>query len=186
MRRAIYRKHFRILSYVALGLITLSVLAIGLTIWGLRSDAIEDAQTDTTNIATVLSEQLARSIQSIDIVLTDVREQTEAQSGSVQNEFDRRIRSHDFYQVLKERLSHLSQADFIAILDKGGQVAVTTQQWPTPKMDLADRNYFQHFKDKNDSGIYITGLLSSRVTGARTIFLANESTVQITTFSVWF
>src|SRR5580704_17155660 len=73
----IYRANFRVLSCVAFGLITLSVMAIGLTIWGLRSDAIQEANDDTGNIAAVQSEQLARSIQSVDIVLSDDREQVE-------------------------------------------------------------------------------------------------------------
>ena len=171
MPRTVYRNDFRKLSYVALGLITLSVLAIALTVWGLRSDAIEDAQTDTANIAMVLSEQFARSIQAIDIVLTDISEQTETLA---QNEFDKRIRGHDFYKSLKERLGHLSQADFIAINDKDGQVTITTQQWPTPRMNIADREYFQHFKNKNDTGIYISGPLTSRYTGAPMIFFSRR------------
>jgi len=73
MPKNVRRRNFRMLSYVAFGLITLPVLAIGQTIWGLREDAIQEAATNTGNIAVVLSEQLARSIQSVDIVLTDVR-----------------------------------------------------------------------------------------------------------------
>ncbi len=79
MPKNIRRHNFRILSYVAFALIASFVLAIGLTIWGLRADAIQEANTNIGNIATVLSEQLARSIQSVDIVLTDVREQAEKQ-----------------------------------------------------------------------------------------------------------
>jgi diguanylate cyclase (GGDEF)-like protein len=174
MPKPLYRNDFRKLSYVAFGLITLSVLAIALTVWGLRSDAIEDAQTDTANIATVLSEQFARSIQSIDIILTDISGQTEAQSPLTQNEFDKRISSHDFYEFLKERLGRLSQADFIGMNDKNGQVAITTLQWPTPKLNMADREYFQHFKDNNDAGIYISGPLTNRLTGTQMILFSRR------------
>lgn len=174
MPKKTYRDDFRMLRVVAFGLITLSVLAVGFTIWGLRSDAIQQADTDTANIATVLSEQLARSIQSVDIVLTDVREQIEAQSPSARNGFDQQIQRHDFYQLLRQRLDRLSQAGFIALIDKDGQVATTTQRWPTPKMDVADRDYFQHFKDTNDNGIYISNLLTSRVSGERTIFFSKR------------
>jgi hypothetical protein len=174
MSQNTYRNKFRALSCVAFGLITLSVLAIGLTIWGLRSDAIQDAYDNTGNIATVLSEQLARSIQSVDIVLSDVREQTDTQSLSAQNEFNQRIRSHNFYEFLRERLGPLSQAGFIAIVDKDGQVAATTQPLPTAKIDVADRDYFQHFKHENDNGIYISNLLTSRATGEQTIFFSKR------------
>ena len=174
MAKNIYRDKFRALNCVVFGLITLSVLAIGLTIWGLRSDAIHEAYDDTGNIATVLSEQLARSIQSVDIVLSDIRDQTDPHRPSEQNEFNQRIRSHDSYELLRERLGRLSQASFIAIIDKDGQIANTTQPLPTPKMDVADRDYFQHFKYENDNGIYISNLLTSRATDEKTIFFSKR------------
>jgi hypothetical protein len=156
MPKNVRRHNFRMLSYVAFGLITLSVLAIGQTIWSLREDAIQEAATNTGNIAVVLSEQLARSIQSVDIVLTDVRERTEAQTALAQERFDQYIRSPDLYEFLRERLSRLSQAEFIAIIDRDGHIAATTQHWVTPKMDVGDRDYFQHFTHENHDIISVT------------------------------
>jgi hypothetical protein len=112
----IRRHNFRMLSYVAFGLIASSVLAIGLTIRGLRTDAIQETNANIGNIATVLSEQLARSIQSVDIVLTDVRERVEKQAPSAQEELDQQTRGRDLHEFLRDRLSRLSQADFIAII----------------------------------------------------------------------
>jgi diguanylate cyclase (GGDEF)-like protein len=174
MSRISQRNNFRTLSSVALALITLSVLAIGLTIWGLRSDAIKEANADTGNISAVLSEQLARSIQSVDIVLTDVRDQIATKNLQATNEFNRRIRGHNFYELLKERLNRLSQANFIAFVDRNGEVTNTTQQWPSPNTNVADRDYFQHFKDGYDNGIYISSVLTSRVSGERTIFFSKR------------
>jgi len=174
MPKNVRRRNFRMLSYVAFGLITLPVLAIGQTIWGLREDAIQEAATNTGNIAVVLSEQLARSIQSVDIVLTDVRERTEAQTASAPEEFDKYTRSRDLFAFLKERLSRLSQADFIAIIDRDGHIAVTTQHWVTPKMDVADCDYFQHFTHENDDRIYISNVSTNRSTGTPTIFVSKR------------
>jgi hypothetical protein len=95
MPRKIYRDDYRVLRSVAFGLIALFVLAIGLTIWALRSDAIRDAENDTGNIAVVLSGQIARSIQSVDIILSDVRDQTKTQTA---DEAEQRIGSRGFYE----------------------------------------------------------------------------------------
>ena len=168
-----YRNNFRTLRSIVFGLITLSALAIGLTVWGLRSDAIEDADRNTGNIAAVLSEQLSRSIQSVDIVLTDVREELK-ENELTDKTFDHYVSRYELYQSLKEQLGRLSQANFIAIIDKDGRAATTTQQWPAPKADVADRDYFQHFRDNNDNRIYISSLLSSRVTGGQTVFLSKR------------
>ena len=171
MPRKIYRDDFRLLRSVAFGLITLFVLAIGLTIWTLRSDAIRDAANDTGNIAVVLSGQIARSIQSVDIILSDVRDQTKAPTAG---ETDQRIHSHDFYESLLARLRRLSQADVIAVIDNTGHVANSTTQWPPTGTDVADRDYFQHFRNENDNGIYISSLLQNRISGERTVFFSKR------------
>jgi diguanylate cyclase (GGDEF)-like protein len=174
MPRRIYRDDFRVLSSVAFGLISLFVLAIGLTIWALRSDAIRDADNDTGNIAVVLSGQIARSIQSVDIILSGVRDQINAQGSQTPDETDRRIRSHDFYELLLAHLHRLSQADVIALIDNTGLVANSTTQWPPTGTDVADRDYFQHFKNESDNGIYISNLLLNRISGERTVFFSKR------------
>jgi diguanylate cyclase (GGDEF)-like protein len=172
MARKIYRDDFRTLSSIAFGLIVLFVLAIGLTIWGLRSDAIRDAGNDTGNIAVVLSGQIARSIQSVDIILSDVRDQ--AQGPQTPDETDRLIYSRDFYESLKGHLNRLSQADVIALIDNKGRVANSTTQWPPTGTDVSDRDYFQHSSNESDDGIYISSLLQNRVSGARTVFFSKR------------
>jgi diguanylate cyclase (GGDEF)-like protein len=174
MRQRDHRFAFHSLIGVAVALVALSVLAIGLTILGLRADAIETASTETRNIAVVLSEQLSRSIQALDISLTDAREQIEARYSPDQDYFNRQIRGSDVYSSLNERLGRLTQADFFAIVDRNGQLAVTTRLWPTPKADFSDRDYYRHFRDHKDNGIYISSLLVNRISGARTMFFAKR------------
>src|SRR3954465_16049365 len=120
MAKSLYGADFRILSGVAFGLISLFVLAIGLTIWSLRADAIRDADNDTGNIAVVLSGQIARSIQSVDIILSDVRDKLTAPGRRGQIETEQRMASRDFYDVLLGQLTRLSQADVIVLIDKTG------------------------------------------------------------------
>ena len=168
------RLTFRSLIGVAVALVATSVFAIGLTIWGLRADAIEAADTDTRNIAVVLSEQLARSIQSVDITLTELREQLETRYSPDRDYFDRQIRGEDVYASLHERLARLTQADFLAIVDRNGKLAVTTRVWPTPSTDFVDRDYYNHFKSSADDGIFISSLLINRLSGARTMFFSKR------------
>ena len=62
----------------------------------------------------------------------------------------------------------------MAIVDKDGRATITTQQWPTPKVDVTDRDYFRHFKDVNDTGIYISGVLTSCITNAQMMFFSKS------------
>ena len=56
----------------AAALLAASAVAIGLTIWQLRSDALNQARGDAHNIAIVLARQATYSTQSIDLTLGQV------------------------------------------------------------------------------------------------------------------
>ena len=174
MPKASHRLTFRRLIAVAIALIGLSVLAIGMTIWGLRGDAIRDADTDTGNIAVVLSEQMARSIQSVDIVLSEIRDQLQAQQAVSEGNFTQWIASKQAHNFIVTRLARVSQADFIALVDKDGHLANTSRLWPAPSVRLVDRDYFRHFSRSDDRGIYISKLLVNRVSSKPMIFFAKR------------
>src|SRR5665811_1392490 len=145
--------NFRFLIAITIGLTCTATLAIALTIWWLRSDAIREASANTGNLAVVLAEQTANSVQSIDIVLTEIQGQAEIRGARASNDFNRILRGEDTYQYLTERLSRLQHAEFIGLVDNNGRIVNTTRQWPSPEIDLVDRDYFQHFKN-NDCLLY--------------------------------
>jgi diguanylate cyclase (GGDEF)-like protein len=162
---------FRFLLVVAGGLIFAAVLAIGLTILWLRSDAIANASRDTGNLATVLAHQLETSIQSIDLVLTEIEH--EASAAQAPNSVHAR-RDEDTHQFLMERRSGLQQAEFVALIDKSGNLVSTTRQWPTPKVNVSDRPYFQRLKSYNDKGVYISNSLFDRIKGLQVIIFSKR------------
>jgi diguanylate cyclase (GGDEF)-like protein/PAS domain S-box-containing protein len=155
---------------MTVSLIGLGVLAIGVTLWGLRTDAIADASNDAGNIATVLAEQTTRSVQSVDIVITELQEKIALHGGSTPEYRDRFLQSEAANRILKERLERLSQADVIAFTDKNGKLVNTSRTWPSPDLDLSDRDYYQYFKNNADNGVYISNLLVNRTSGERTLF----------------
>ena len=147
---------FRKLFVVAIGLTCAAVLAIGATIWWLRSEAIADASKDSNNLAVVLADQIANFIQSIDLVLSEIEGQLDVRgSPAPSDDHSHGLGGQDTYRFLMERLSHLSQAEFISLVNKNGKLVNTTQQWPSPSIDLSDRVHFQHFKNVDDKEISI-------------------------------
>ena len=165
---------FHFLLAIAAGLTCTSALAIGLTIWWLHSDAIADASTDSSNLATVLAHQMDNSVQSVDLILTEIKDQEIIRAAQEANNFDRVLRGEDMYQFLMERLSRLQQAEFIGLVDKNGILVSTTRQWPTPKIDLSDRTYFLHFKNNDDKSVYISNHEVDRLNGSQVVFFSKR------------
>src|SRR5262249_51863162 len=98
---------FRSLICVAAGVLGLAVVAIAFTIWALRSDAAEDAARETGNSATILAEQTSRTVQAIDIVLTELQERIYKLGVSTPDNFRRLTDNAETHSLLVDRLARL-------------------------------------------------------------------------------
>ncbi len=145
------------------------MLAIALAIWWLRSEAIRDAARNAGNLAFVLAEQTNRSVQSIELVLNDLRERINASSTSSPQDLRQLLQGDDTHQLLTERSARLSHISFISIVDKEGWIVNSTNQWPVRPTNVADRAHFQYVKNHNESGIYISDPVHDRLKGIQTL-----------------
>jgi diguanylate cyclase (GGDEF)-like protein len=168
------RWNFSILVGVTATILAIAVFAIGLTVWWLRADAVRDAGANADNLASVLAEQTNRSIQSIDLLLNDIQERTEALGVTTPESFRNLLRGEDIYTFLKERMERLSQVSLIGLTDNNGRLVNDTKQWPVPPTDLSDRQYFRHFKNENDEAIYVASPVIGRNSGEQTLFFARR------------
>lgn len=164
--------NFRGLIFAAVAFIGLAVFAIGYTILNLRSDAIDDAYNDTGNIATVLAEQVAQTVRSIDLVLSDVEDRTLMLDVRSPADFERVMSTEYGYALLKTRIDRFSQADTIFVLNAAGDLIASGRNWPLARMSLADRDYFRYFKNNLDKRTYISLPVKNRTTGTPTVFFA--------------
>src|ERR1017187_9113996 len=87
--------------------------------------------------------------------LNEVQEHLEQIGVTTPEAFRRLLHGEDTFKLLTERLSHLSNAALIALIDNRGRLVNSTNQWPFPSTDLSDHENFQHFLKNDDKGIYI-------------------------------
>jgi diguanylate cyclase (GGDEF)-like protein len=156
---------FRGLIGIAAALIALAVLAIILTIFGLHGDATQDAERDAGNIATVLAEQTTRSVQAIDLTLAELQDKVASTGVKTLNDFRAVFGREDIFDILRERLARLSQADVITLIDADGIILNNSRTFPSRPIDLSDRDYFQHARDGGSMGVFVSTPLTNRVTG---------------------
>jgi diguanylate cyclase (GGDEF)-like protein len=164
----------RFLMTVTFGLTFTATIAIGLTIWWMHSDAIRDALEDNDKLAVVIAEQFANSTQSIDLVLTEIKDQVEISGAQTPNDFGRVLRAEGTYKFLEGHLPRLQQAEFISLTDKNGRLVNTSRLWPAPERDLSDRDQFEYFKNNDDKGIYISNSEADRIKGTQVIFFSKR------------
>src|SRR5262245_43611140 len=161
---------FRTLVGLAIGIIVVGIIATAVTIWAWRRDATNAAVRDIGNIATVLAEQTARSVQPMDLVLSDLQEKLHATGASTPDSFRRAGGVKEVYNLLVDRLQRLSQATVITVTNETGQIINTTRSWPPPQINLSDRDYFVHASSSRDRNLFVSAPVENRVTGTPTIY----------------
>jgi signal transduction histidine kinase len=164
----------RWLPLVGIALIVITIAASGVTIWDLRAEAISSYRRDTANLGVVLAEQTSRALQAVDLVVQEAREKVLAAGVETPDQFRRLMATEDVHHFLTERLKNLPQAEAIILAGADGILVNFSRAWPVPALDLTDRDYYSHFREHDDPGVFVSEPVKSRITGAWTIFLARR------------
>src|SRR5438132_824450 len=100
MSRERNTKTFRTLVGLATGIIVVGIIATAVTIWAWRRDTTDTAIRDIGNTATVLAEQTSRSVQSMDLVLSDLWDKLRAMGATTPDGFRKTSTTKEVYGVL--------------------------------------------------------------------------------------
>lgn len=164
----------RTIVWGALTVLGLAVGAVALTIWQLRSDAYNNAIVETNNLGIVLAGETARSVQAVDLILKDVQDRVGLFDLETPDEFRQVLGTERFRQFILERLARLPQAHAIGLADDDGKLIVTTSAWPTPNLDLPDRDYFRHARKRDGRGLSIGVPVTDRISGELILLFAKR------------
>ena len=139
---------FGALSFAAILLLVLAVGSLAWAILQLRADARREAFEETGNLAVVLSGQLSRFLQTIDIGLVETRDVLDAFDSEDPVSWRSVLTSKGTHDRLRGNLARVPQAFNIAVADANGQVLLSTASWPAPAISVADRDYFRSARTK--------------------------------------
>jgi diguanylate cyclase (GGDEF)-like protein len=167
-------KSFKILLSVAAGLIGLGVLAIGLTLWLLRSDAIRSAEQNAGNIATIVADHTAHVVNDIDRTLIDLRDLVTYHEITDVASLHRTLHKKEFYDYLVDRLTQLSFAQVVTVIDAEGRLVNSTRRWPLADLHFIDRDFFQYLRTHDDGQLYTALPVEARVVGTWTLYFARR------------
>jgi len=137
MSRQRHQNTIRSLIWLASALIAAAVMAIALTVWGFRSDAIDEAINDSNSVATILAEQTARSVQAIDSTLSEMLARV-VSAGTGSGDFYRPLRGRDTHEFLQERLAQLPQAVVMTFADRDGHLIASSRYWSVETVNISD------------------------------------------------
>ena len=164
----------RRLWWAAIVLLGLSVGAVGFTVWQLRNDAIRSAITDTGNIAAILAGQFSRSLNIIDGMLLEIKSTSKGLDLDTPAKVRAIYGTKEVHETMRAHLAALPHIFNIVIADENGQLVVSTAAWPTPAINVSDRDYFKTAQMRVDGRLSTSVPIRNRIDGNQTIVFARR------------
>jgi len=146
--------------------------ALSAVLGQLRDDALTRSHRESAEFAAVLAGQTSRSVEAISIVLDELVQHVASRLGQEANAFER-FADQETHLYLKNRLASLPYADVVTIVGSSGRVASITRAWPTPVIDLGDRDYFIAAQSGQKT-LHISAPLANKVTGSTIVYFARR------------
>lgn len=144
--------------------------ALGLFVAKMRRDALSDAAINVGNLASVLAEQVERTIGVLDASLRATSRSLESAEVDTLSEV---TGLPAFQTELRYEHEHLSPTSLYAVADRTGKIIAGAHKRALG-VSIADRDYFRSLRDKPGAGLYLSEPVINRVTNVWTIFAARR------------
>jgi two-component system sensor histidine kinase/response regulator len=134
-----------------------------------RDAAVQKAVDNTQNLAAILDQTLAGSIEKADLALLSVVDDLQRQlrvSGTLQD-----AQAQQMLQTYQARLNGLIS---LRVANAQGQVVLGPEVPLQSQASWADRPFFAPLRDQADAGLHITKPITGRVSGTRVISLVRR------------
>ncbi|HTT81593.1 MAG TPA: cache domain-containing protein, partial [Stellaceae bacterium] len=164
----------RRLSVLGFALIGVMLFGAGFRSWCTREDAFASYRRESTNLAIALAAQAARSVQAVDMVVSET--QREAVAAGIDDKQVRRqaVAGEELHRFLARQLKNLPQANAIGVVAADGTLINGSSPWPVPLLHFANKAWFARLRDDPDVGLLLTHPVRIPHTGAASFFLARR------------
>jgi signal transduction histidine kinase/DNA-binding NarL/FixJ family response regulator len=166
----------RIATVLASFLMLATVATLALAVWFARDQAIEEWRDHLDNLSLVLAEQGAQEVKSAFLVLDSIAETVDANDVTTAAGLRTAMATERHFERLRDKIRGLPQVDVATIVAANGDVVNFTRGYPAPKINLADRDYFQAHVRNNKLGVYISEPVRNKGNGEWTFYLSRKLT----------
>lgn len=144
-------------SVLSLALAALTALSL----WEMRTDALNRARDAADNLSLILQRDIARNIEVYDLSMQAV---IDGMQDPEVVALPPRIRQ----LVLFDRSTNAQDMGSLLVTNPKGETIVDSRSVPARRVNLADRDYFQVQQGSSEVGLYISEPFKPRVTGLDT------------------
>jgi diguanylate cyclase (GGDEF)-like protein len=158
------------------GVLLIVAIALGTAFMvdSFRQRALENSARELESTVLMLARHFDQQFEDFEVVQNDILSYVHLAGIRTGDDYRRAMSGNDVHQLLKTKISAMSYVGGINLFDADGRLINTSEAWPTPAIDVADRDYFKAFKSGPQSPTVLVQPVHSRVTGAWTIVVARK------------
>jgi PAS domain S-box-containing protein len=139
-----------------------------------RARMLADAERELRNTALVLAEQSARSFEALTLVETGLIQRIEKLGVTSTAELRDRLSGYDAHVMLRDTINGLPHVESVSVFDPTGDIVNFSRQWPVPRFNITDRDYFKTFIADRRMGTILSEPVLNRTTGTWSIYLGRK------------
>jgi diguanylate cyclase (GGDEF)-like protein len=161
---------------IAGGLVLIAAIAIGTTIMAdsFRQRALGSAQRELENTVLLLARHFDQQFEDLGAIQNDIASFVASTRIDTSDQFKRWMSGADVHAMLEAKIGALSYVGSVALVDSDGNLINTSDVWPTPVINFADRGYFLTFKTDPAAPDVLIEPVHSRISGAWTVVIARR------------
>jgi diguanylate cyclase (GGDEF)-like protein len=155
-------------------LIASIVIGTGVTVLSFRERALGNSERELENTVLLLARHFDREFHNFEVTQSEVVRRMELLGIDSPESFRRRMSGKEFHSNLEVAVGASSDVAGINVFDVNGQLINSSQSWPVPNINIADRNYFKQFVTDQWSPEVLLALVNSRFSGGWTTVVARK------------
>jgi diguanylate cyclase (GGDEF)-like protein/PAS domain S-box-containing protein len=163
---------------VVCGIFLIAAIATGTAIMisNTRNRALESTGRELENTVLLLARHFDQKLDDFVTAQNDLVTQVRLAGTTSPDDFRREMSTYQIHLKMKAKISGSSDAAGIKIYDAGGMLINSSEVWPIPTINVADRSYFRDLKASSMVMPYEIELVRSRISGELAVLVASKMT----------
>jgi signal transduction histidine kinase len=157
---------------IAIAVIILAIVGIVLIL--LRNQTIENSDREMATVSRVTAERTSQTLAAADVLIRSIADTAMKPGPGEALSMAERAQTEAFHETLFRLQKLLPEIDVAAVIDANGDVIGSSREYPVPKVNLANVQFFATLKKDPGAGLIISEPIQSRITGNKTLYLARS------------
>jgi diguanylate cyclase (GGDEF)-like protein len=161
---------------ILVGILLIASIIIGtaITIYSFRQRALNKSERELENTVLLLARHFDEKLDDFEAVQKDLVRRWQSAGVDTPESFKRQMSGEDQHRALRSEVDGLSDVAGINLFDATGRLINSSDSWPVPNINIADRGYFKEFQSDPWSPSVLIAPIHSRFTGGWTTVIARK------------